>query len=410
MPLRDLRVHGCASAGLVSAIACLMQPALWGRLDEGRSPAMAFLFVQGNEQILLPETVGGRKPVKKIQWKKILNILFLAIVFALTLWSVFHGEDLRQVLSFLATADPRYLAPSVVCVVLFILGESVIIFYLMRTLGTHAPFSHCCLYSFIGFFYSCITPSASGGQPMQVVAMRKDRIPVAVSTVVLAIVTITYKLVLVLIGMAVLLIRPPQLMVYLEPVEPVLYLGLVLNVLCISALLLLVFHPNLVRVLAGKILNLLHRIRPFRNLQGQKDRLERILGQYHGTAVFYRRHKHVILHVFLITLLQRCLLFLVTWLTYRAFDLSGHSLPLITTLQAMISVAADMLPLPGGMGVSENLFLDIFQPIFGENLVLPGMMLSRGISYYTQLLISAVMTIAASFLIKEKRQKGRDRT
>ena len=69
----------------------------------------------------------------------------------------------------------------------------------------------------------------------------------------------------------------------------------------------------------------------------------------------------------------------------------------------MISVAADMLPLPGGMGVSENLFLEIFEPIFGEELILPGMVISRGISYYTQLLISAVMTIAASFIIKEEK-------
>lgn len=348
--------------------------------------------------------------MKKINWKSVFNVLFLAVIFGLTLWSVFHGEDFGQVLSFLATADLRYVLPSIVCVLLFIAGESVVIHYLMRTLGTRVPFSHCYLYSFIGFFYSCITPSASGGQPMQVVAMRKDGVPVAVSTVVLAIVTITYKLVLVLIGVTVLLIRPAQLMVYLEPVESIMYLGLGLNIICIAALLLLVFHPNLVRVLAEYMLSLLNRIRPFRNLQNQKDRLERILGQYQGTAEFYRCNQHVIVHIFLITLLQRFLLFLVTWFTYRAFSLSGESLPLIVTLQAMISVATDMLPLPGGMGINETLFLEIFQPIFGEALVLPGMMISRGISYYTQLIISAVMTIAASYIIKEKRQKGRDST
>ena len=341
--------------------------------------------------------------MKKIELKKVINTLFLAVVFCLTLWSVFHGENLRQVLQFLSTADWRYIVPAVFCVILFILGESVVIFYLMRTLGTKVRLSRCCLYSFIGFFYSCITPSASGGQPMQIVAMRKDKIPVAVSTVVLAIVTITYKLVLVLIGAVVMLIRPPQLMIYLDPVEAIVYLGMGLNVICIVALLLLVFCPNLVRRLAEGFLGILNRIRPVRNLQAQRNRLERILGQYEGTAEFYRENQHVIVHVFLITLLQRTVLFFVAWLTYRAFDLSGHSLPLIVTLQAMISVAADMLPLPGGMGVSENLFLEIFQPIFGEALVLPGMMLSRGISYYTQLLISAVMTIASSFIIKEKK-------
>ena len=341
--------------------------------------------------------------MKKIKWKSLLNYLFLALVFVLTVWAVFHGEDFGQVVTYLADSNPVYILPSVLCVIAFILGESVILHYLLRTLKAPASFGHCCLYSFIGFFYSCITPSASGGQPMQAVAMRKDRIPLAVSTVILAIVTITYKLVLVLIGLAVLLIRPPVLMAYLDGVKGVMYLGLGLNVVCILGLFLLVFDPHVVQTIANWALALIHQIRPFRDLPKQTARIDRVVSQYQGTAEFYRSHKRVILRVFLITLVQRCLLFFVTWLTYRSFGLSGHSLPTVVSLQAMISVAADMLPLPGGMGISETLFLEIFQPIFGEALVLPGMMISRGISYYTQLLISAVMTGVSAFVIKEKR-------
>ena len=185
--------------------------------------------------------------------------------------------------------------------------------------------------------------------------------------------------------------------------ESIVYVGLALNVVCVAGLLLLVFHPHIVRVLANHALTLWSRIRPLRNPEKLAERIDGILNQYQGTAGFYRSQKCVILRVFLITLAQRCCLFLVTWFTYRSFGLSGQTLPVIVSLQAMIAVAVDMLPLPGGMGVSENLFLVIFQPIFGEALVLPGMLISRGIGFYTQLLISAVMTIAASFIIKGKR-------
>lgn len=242
---------------------------------------------------------------------------------------------------------------------------------------------------------------------MQVIAMRKDRIPVAVSTVVLAVVTITYKLVLVLIGFAVILFQPARMMTYLDPVLPVIYLGLGLNILCVAALLLLVFDPNLVRVISLKALSLWNRIRPPRNLEKQTAWLNRILEQYQGSAEFYRTHQHVIIHVLFITFLQRYFLFLVTWFTYRSFDLSGQTMPMITGLQAMISVAADMLPFPGGMGISENLFLEIFQPIFGALLVLPGMIVSRGISYYTQLLICACMTAAAAIILNNHTERRR---
>lgn len=336
--------------------------------------------------------------------KSILNALFVVIVFALTLWSVFAGEDLGQMMRSVRGADVRYLLAGVVCVVAFILGESLVIHYLLHTLGQRHKRSHCCLYSFIGFFYSCITPSASGGQPMQVVAMRKDGIPVAVSTVVLAIVTVTYKLVLVLLGLVVLIVRPAAVMAYLDGVEPIIYLGLALNVVFIAILLVLVFHPTIFRVCAEKCLHLIGRIRPFRHPERQTERLARITGQYEGAAAFYRGHKGVIVRVFFLTLAQRLVLFLITWLTYRALHLSGENIAVVLALQAMISVAADMLPLPGGMGVSENLFLVIFAPIFGESFVLSGMVLSRGISYYTQLVISAVMTVAASFIITGKKR------
>ena len=337
----------------------------------------------------------------KVTKKGLLNALFLLSVFALTIWAVFRDQDLGQIAECLAMADWRFLPPAVACVVLFIIGESAIILYLLRTLGTKARFGHCCLYSFIGFFYSCITPSASGGQPMQVIAMRKDDVPVAVSTVVLAIVTITYKLVLVVIGCLVMLLRPPGIMSYLEGVEGLVYLGLALNVGAIAILLLLVFKPSIVRSCAKAVLGWVSRIRPFRNPDKINAKLDSMMNQYAGTADYYREHKLVMVNVFVLTFMQRAFLFLVTWLTYKAFGLSGERLFTIVTLQGMISVVVDMLPLPGGMGISETLFLQIFLPIFGSELVLPGMIISRGISYYTQLLLSAVMTIAASFILRK---------
>ena len=130
----------------------------------------------------------------------VFNLLFLVIVFGLTVYLVFRGKDIGDIIRTAREADGRYLLLSLVCVVFFILGESVIIFYMMKTLGASVKMTHCALYSFVGFFFSCITPSASGGQPMQIFYMKKDKLPIPVTTLVLMIVTITYKAVLVVIG------------------------------------------------------------------------------------------------------------------------------------------------------------------------------------------------------------------
>ena len=101
-------------------------------------------------------------------------------------------------------------------------------------------------------------------------------------------------------------------------------------------------------------------------------------------------------------MLQRAALFAVTYFVYRAFGFNNLNLFELVMLQAVISVAVDMLPLPGGMGISEKLFSIIFLPVFGAALILPAMVLSRGLSYYTELLISAVMTVVGHFILGKK--------
>ena len=315
--------------------------------------------------------------MNKSKLRKLLNVLFLIAVFSITMLIVFDGKDLGQVIDYIQTASLIYVVPSLVCVFLFIAGEGVIIWYLFRKLGVQVPLTRCCLYSGIGYFYSSITPSASGGQPLQIMAMRKDRIPVAMSLSVLGIIAITYKVVLVTLGAVILILRPVSVMSFLEPVLFWVYLGMALNVVTIVALLLLVFRPNIVRRFCHWVIRIVNKIRPFKNLQRQHDRIENLATQYQGAADFFRSHKRVILRVILINALQRFSLLMVTWFTYRSFALKGCNFFQITSLQGMIHLSADMMPTPGGMGISEIMFQNIFQPIFGENLVIPGMVISR---------------------------------
>ena len=186
---------------------------------------------------------------------------------------------------------------------------------------------------------------------------------------------------------------------YLYDVRYVFYLGTGLNVFCVVTMLILVFHPVLARTILVKGMALLERMHLMKRKQSRLDRLNASMDQYRETAVYLKNHVKVLVNVFGITLFQRFALFTATWFVYKAFGLSGQSAWLIILLQSTISVSVDMLPLPGGMGISEKLFLVIFAPIFGTGLLLPGMILSRGLGYYTELLVSAVLTIVANFTI-----------
>ena len=50
------------------------------------------------------------------------------------------------------------------------------------------------------------------------------------------------------------------------------------------------------------------------------------------------------------------------------------------------------LPLPGAVGASEGGFLRMFTLLFGPERLMPALLLSRGISFYGFLMISALVT------------------
>ncbi|MCR4610818.1 MAG: flippase-like domain-containing protein [Lachnospiraceae bacterium] len=350
-----------------------------------------------------------RKEVKdkKNIKRNVLDVLFLVLVFGLTLYGVFRGENLNQVLEDIKQCDLYILiVPGIICVLAFIMLESVIFKYLFNTLGIKLRLTRCFLYSFVGFFFSAITPSASGGQPAQLIFMKKDKISVAHSTLVLLLVTIAYKLVLVVLGGITLIIRPKKIMAAVEGVEFWVWLGIILNVIIIAAMLILVYVPSLARSFILKCVSFLNKIRILKDKEKWVNKTEEMMEKYKAASKYLKTHKIVLFNAFLISIVQRVALFFVTVIVYWSFHLSGTSVIEILTLQCLISVGADMLPLPGGMGITERLFLEMFDEAFGM-LVLPAMILSRGFSYYIQLLICAVMTVVAYLIVfkKKKRKK-----
>ncbi|MDD4376527.1 MAG: lysylphosphatidylglycerol synthase transmembrane domain-containing protein [Eubacteriales bacterium] len=341
----------------------------------------------------------------RLNKKIVFNGLFLAITFVITMFYIFDDQNFRCLIQYMKDANSVYWLIGICLVVLFILSESVIIWYMMKSLKQEINLKHCFLYSFIGFFFSLVTPSASGGQPAQVLFMKKDKIPIHLSTLVLLIVTITYKLVLVIIGCGVMIIRPAKVMVFLRPAIWWIWLGILLNVICVGIMLALVFSPNLAKNIVIKCFRWAKGFSTNNKIDSLEGKIMKSMEGYKAAATYFKENKKVIFNVLGITIIQRCFLFYITFLVLRSFNINNISMLEIVLLQAMISVATDMLPLPGGMGISEHLFKKIFYPICGRHMTLPTMIVSRGISYYTQLVISAIFSAVAYIVIFRRKEE-----
>ncbi len=339
------------------------------------------------------------------KWKKwSFYTLFLVLVLGATAYGLLHGSDFGQLIGLVTAAQWSWWLPGIWLVVLFILGESLIFHDILKTLQIQHRLSHCCLYSFIGFFFSCITPSAGGGQPAQVFFMQRDGIRASDSVPVMLLVTITYKMVLVLYAVGILLFRPAAVLEALKPVRLWCAAGLLLNGLFIGFYILLMVRPSVVGRFLSVCIRLLSPLVKKEKLERLRDRKESWMAKYSHTAKCFAGRWRMLAQVMLLTVVQRSLLFAVTYLAMRSFGIAETGMGTVVALQAMISLGTDLLPLPGGMGANETMFLLIFPALCGKKLALPVLLVSRGLSYYAQLLISAGFTLAAGFVIG--RRKG----
>ena len=343
--------------------------------------------------------------------KYIANTVFLAAMFGATYYLLFRDQELPDIMESVKRAQDSYLYAGIGLVILFVCSESLIIHYLMHAIKHRIALTQCIRYSFVGFFFSSVTPSASGGQPMQVYFMSKDGIDVAVSTLVLMVITIVYKAVLIILSVAMGITELPLLKENVTYIWFFVLFGIVANVGFIILLCLGIFQPGIAKKLSHSVLSGLDRMKLIRDHEKWNERVEKSLKKYGAGATYIRENKKVLVHVFFITLFQRLCLFTVTYLVYRSFGLNGISAYKIITLQTIIALAVDSLPLPGGIGASEKSFLIVFAGIFGKEFVLPGMLLSRGITYYALILISAVVIIVTQAVCgfrKKKRVVGKN--
>lgn len=330
--------------------------------------------------------------------KNILSIVLFLLLAGLTFYAICKGNDMTKVIAAIRKMDVRYFIGAAALGIFFVSAEGCMIWYLLRPLDEKTRFFKCIKYSFIGFFFSGITPSATGGQPMQLYHMNRDGLRASDSTVVLMAVAVIYKFVLVVMGLFMLVFGYGRLSEYLGQYIWLYYLGLFLNTALVVILLIVIFCPGLFKSIVFHGEKLLVKLHILKHSQERIEKLSGFADRYHSTVQFYLKNKRKIAVVVGFTVIQRASVFFLTYLVYRGFHLSGTGMLTVMMVQASVYIAVDMLPLPGAQGITELMYKTVFAGIFPGSFLTASMCVSRGINFYFLLIFSALLTMGCSII------------
>ncbi len=348
--------------------------------------------------------------MKKLSKKQklIVNICFLLVLIGVTLAILFTSNkelNFKNIAEYIKTGNPWYLCAAVACMLAIIVLEGFSLFLIVRKLGFKGKAAKSMAYASIDAYYSAVTPSATGGQAAAAVYMVKDGMTAGSASFTFVFRAVTFTSAYVILTAAAFIIKPslflqldfwPQFFIILGVATQLLLVGFFIA--------LLLCHRTILRIGNG-IISLLHKMRIIKKKEKWRTKLIKEIAKYANCVKQIKKHKMLFVNVLLLNLGEHVLRVLISVFVCLAADGSAPFRD-IFVLQCFLLVGYSSIPLPGGVGIFEFLYLNIYKLAFSERqFMLSAMMIMRTISYYMCMLVTGMVSLIYHF-ITVRRKKG----
>ena len=345
----------------------------------------------------------SRKQNTKFLW----SFLFLLIALA-SVWVVMtQAKDfsLKHFLEYIRQTRLRWLLAAFGSMLLYIAFDALIVRCMLKDFGYHRSFFKCVSYAAADIYFSAITPSATGGQPMEAYFMVKDGIPAAISTVVMLSYLLLYTISIVVVGLLSLILIPSSFLAFTRLSRFFILLGVAAQVMLALGYGMLLWNKNLLRKILNWGLKLLVRLHIVRNPERHENRLQRTMDQYAQATVLLKGRRRVLMRAMLLNLAHRCSQILVTVFCFLAGGGALRLAPKLFAIQANVVMGAYCFPIPGSMGATDLLMLDGFSSLMSEQQSANLEILSRFTSFYICVLLCGTLVLIKYALLRLRKNR-----
>lgn len=333
--------------------------------------------------------------------KMIKNLLLFILLIALTFYIILKDQDVGNIFNIIKTVDLKFVLIAIIFMAVYLILESVNLGRTLKALGEKSNIFKNFKYALIGFFFSAITPAASGGQPMQIYYMHKDKISVANSTLALLVNLCSFQIITLTFAFISVFLNTSHLN---SGLICFFIIGVSLNMSALALLLIGIFSKKLSAALIRFAEKILKKLK-IKNLENKVEKLESELTKYHGSAKYFKEHRILMLKTLVTTFIQVLFYYSITYLIYCAFGLNGYNAFQLITLQSVLYATVSGIPSPGAVGVTEGGFLSLFNGVFPNEIISSAMLLNRGVSFYLYVLLSGIFVSVISIKTKKETKK-----
>ena len=257
--------------------------------------------------------------------------------------------------------------------------------------------------AFVGVFFGAVTPSNTGGQPMQLYFLSKKNVRIGFGSACLTQKFIVYQLVTTSFSVFAVIMKFGFFQTAFTNFwsSAFIVLGFLSQVGVTALFLVVCFAENFTK----KLIRLIYRILvalPFVKDPHRKIRkITREFRMFHSSNRMLMKDKKRMIKIFVLVFVQFICILSVPFFIYIAFDMpaaakaagvpAGNFFDFIC-IQSFVLFTSNLVPLPGASGGAELAFSMYFHPYFvlgGVSKIKPAILLWRFITYYGAMLLTA---------------------
>ena len=242
----------------------------------------------------------------------------------------------------------------------------------------------------IGQLFDCLTPFASGGEPVQAYDMAKCGVPVGIATCSLLLKFIVYQIALTITSFAVLLIK----FSYFSGINGFTYLdfaGFTLHFIVLAFLFCIGFFKAFAEKSTKGVIKLLSKFHLLKNADQKLEHALFQVNEFYESFQQIKRNFRWFLVDILASALQIVVFSAVTYLILRAFGSEGDVVTIICA-QIFVALIATVVPTPSGIGGAELSFYMFFEPFFHSKVNM-AMLLWRVFTVYFPIVVGTVFYV-----------------
>lgn len=341
---------------------------------------------------------------KKTKRTALFRYLYIGLTIIVILLIGLLDPNFEGMIVALETLNPTWFCISFFVLFMYWLTDAFLIQHISSYMYGKYSVAKSLKIGLIGLYYGALTPSATGGQPMQVVYMRRDGIGTGTATGIIGVKLVVYQASLCAISLVFLILSGAWYYASYNQVFWFTLIGLVVNIALVAIISLSLFNRKFINKCGFGIIRLLEKIRILKSeekAEKMRASFTQTMNEFHESMSYIVKHKFKVFVSFLISVINLLFLFSIPYCIYRAMGFSEHSLYFLLSLQTFLYLAVSFIPTPGSSGASEGGFYLFYGNIFpGENLFV-SMLLWRFLTYY------AILFVGSGIVLVEEIRDGK---